>query len=196
MDHSFCPPPLDRRPPAWRLKRYLDLDQPPASSGLRPPPYSPFFPALTPEPPATWQPLFWLDDRNQMSQFVDRSDSSRVGTLLVHAPTRLLGTNAPLSPSSHLAETLLLSDDQSLFGSAPQRIEHEAPPPSKLSHRLPLAPKYSFGEVKVIQRKKGDASQFENIPPSHAAGSTRPQPTREELTNDLENLVSIYFGKM
>ena len=178
MDHSSSPPPLDRRPPAWQRRHWTDPDQPPASSAQPPQPYSPFFPALTPEQQATWQPLFSPDDKIQRLPSADRSDSSPGETLPVHAPTRLLGTNAPLSPSSHLAETLLLSDDQSLFASAPQRIEHEAPLPLKLSHRLSLAPEYSFGEEKVTQCKKGNTSQSENIPPSHTAGSTRPQPTR------------------
>ena len=127
---------------------------------------------------------------------MDRFDSSRGGTLLVHAPTPLLGINAPLSPSSHSAEMLLLFYDQSLFESAPQRIEPGAPPPLELAQKLYFAPKHSSEEGKVTRRTKGDISQLENIPPSHTAGSTRPHPIREEPTNDSEYLVSIYFGKM
>ena len=117
MDHSSSPPPLDRRPPAWQRRHWTDPDQPPASSVQPPLPYSPFFPALTPEPQATWQPLFWPDDKIQRLPFVDRSDSSLGETLPGHAPTPLPDTNAPLSPDFHSIEISPPAYGRSPFGS-------------------------------------------------------------------------------
>ena len=196
MDHSSSPPPLDRRPPAWQRRHWTDPDQPPASSVQPPLPYSPFFPARTPEPQATWQPLFWPDDKIQRLPFVDRSDSSLGETLPGHAPTPLPDTNAPLSPDFHSIEMLLLSDDRSLFGSAPQRTEPEVPLRLDSPLPLPLARQHSLGGVTATRLIRKGISQLINIPLPHATGSTNPHSIREKLTNDLESVVSIYFGKM
>ena len=143
MDHSFSPPPLDRRPPAWQRRHWTDPDQPLASSVQPPLPYSPFFPVRKLAPPVTWPPLFWPDGKIQRLPFADRSDSSPGEILLGHAPTPPLDTNAPLSPDFHSIEMLLLFADRSLFGSAPQRIEPEAPPRLDSPLPLPLARQHS-----------------------------------------------------